>query len=169
MKIKTLGLWLLIGSIVGCTSAEDKDPVKPSGRSADIFLSQHGELRVIAIPDYDSSPPRVDYVLKDKQGKAVYRFPDFHVNGKYAYYETRDISLGDVNHDGRKDVAIIAEFMTGIGPSGAEPFGVAGLYLQTGNGFERAVELEELLNGDRYYGIWKSAADLVAIAASHTQ
>ncbi len=56
------------------------------------------------------------------------------------------MAIVDIDEDGQDDLAVIIEVMTGIGPSGAEPFPLAGVYLRRADGFERATVLEERLD-----------------------
>jgi hypothetical protein len=123
-----------------------------------------GEVRLVAAASTESGPPKVELVLQNRAGEAVYRLPEFWANREYAYYETREAAFADIDHDGLEDIAIIAEYVTGIGPTGAEPFAVAGIYLRRGSGFEPATDLESLVNGTPRSGTWNSIDELVDAA-----
>ena len=48
----------------------------------------------------------------------------------YEFAEIAAVSFQDINRDGNKDIIIIADFMTGIGPNGAKPFPLPIVYLR---------------------------------------
>ena len=48
----------------------------------------------------------------------------------YEFSEIAAVSFQDINRDGNKDIIIIADFMTGIGPNGAKPFPLPIVYLR---------------------------------------
>lgn len=49
----------------------------------------------------------LNFYLLDSNGNVKYEFPDFN-NSKLGYYGIRAIAFNDVNHDGEKDVIVIA-------------------------------------------------------------
>lgn len=51
--------------------------------------------------------------------------------------------------------------MTGIGPSGAEPFPLIGVYLRRTDGFERSAELEERLDSETADESWSDLQSLL--------
>lgn len=120
------------------------------GGGADWYMSAalpaFDAVAITVRSDATTSPPAAEMALEDKAGNPVYRFPPLPGTGSYAYFQTRDMALVDLNEDGRDDVVVIVEVMTGIGPSGAEPFPLAGVYLRRADAFERSTELEERLN-----------------------
>jgi hypothetical protein len=109
-------------------------------------LPAFGAVAITVRSDPAASPPAAVMLLEDAAGNPVYRFPPLPGTGNYAYFETRDMAIADIDEDGQDDLAVIIEVMTGIGPSGAEPFPLAGVYLRRADGFERATALEERLD-----------------------
>jgi len=71
------------------------------------------------------------------------------------------MALADIDKDGQDDLMVIIEAMTGVGPSGAEPFPLFGVYLRRANGFERAATLEERLSSDAADRSWISLQSLL--------
>ena len=124
----------------------------------------HGKVILTVTEDFDASPPRADYVLRTPEGKIVSALPAFYGDGQWAYYDTSRAVFEDIDRDGRRDIVILAQYMTGIGPTGAEPFDVAGFYLRTDEGFMRATRLEDLANAGPQAGKWRSIDDLIALA-----
>lgn len=168
MKIRVIVLPLFLGvySIGGCGEKPHPDEAAEGEVAIDVSLPAYGDVRFVSVGDFDNRP-RVDFFVRDRQGNTLYKFPEFPANREYAYDQTSSVKFEDLNDDGLKDVVIIARYVTGIGPSGAEPFDIAGFYLQREDGFEAAIELAELLNGDKYYGKWHDVEDLIKMAASH--
>jgi hypothetical protein len=82
--------------------------------------------------------------LTDLNKNVIYEFPDF--NRDFELDALRAVSFKDLNQDGLKDVIVIAEYMTGVGPEGAVPFPVAGIYFQRDKQFIRIPELDEAIN-----------------------
>lgn len=111
--------------------------------------------------DATASPPAARMALEDEAGMPVYRFPPLPGTGAYAYFQTRDMAIADIDQDGMDDVVVVIEAMTGIGPSGAEPFPVAGVYLQRTGGFERSVEIEERLTSAAAHEGWSDLQSLL--------
>jgi hypothetical protein len=111
--------------------------------------------------DSRASPPAARMALQDEAGRSVYRFAPLPGTGVYAYFQTRDMALADIDQDGMDDVVVVIEAMTGIGPSGAEPFPLTGVYLRRSDGFERSVELEERLTSAAAHEGWGDLQSLL--------
>lgn len=164
-----LGGLLLLVALSACQSSPGGAPpaaVQPPAADAPLAaadLPGYGEVRLVAVADL-SARPRVDYLLQDSQGRTLVRLPDFPPNQDYAYDDTRAAAFADIDGDGREDIAIIAGFMTGIGPGGAEPFAVAGFYLRAGDGFAADAELGELVNAPGQRARWRSIEELIEVA-----
>lgn len=97
----------------------------------------------------------VKYFLRDQSSDALQELPEFLGNKMGAYWDTQDVVYEDINHDDKKDIIILARYMTGIGPSGSEPFQVPGFYIKTADGFRQDVKLFNEANDENYGGqIW---------------
>lgn len=151
---------LLVVAIGGARALASGGVAEPSLSAT---LPHFGEVSIVTRADLDASPPTARLVLEDRAGRVVYRFPDLPGVGDYAYYRTAALGLEDVDGDGRDDVIAIIELVTGIGPGGADPFPQAGVYLQQGDGFERATTLEEVVNTPPVYGSWADIEGLSTI------
>jgi hypothetical protein len=139
------------------------------GPSLSAVLPRFGEVRIVTRADLAASPPTARLLLEDAAGRPVYRFPDLPGVDQYAYLRTDALALEDIDADGRDDVIAIVELVTGIGPTGAEPFALAGVYLQRDDGFERATELEQFANSPPVYGSWSDIRALSAILKQERQ
>jgi hypothetical protein len=126
-----------------------------------VRLDGFGAVEIVVRGEPAASPPAAVLLLEDEAGAPVYRFPPVPGTGEVAFFRTQDAGLADVDRDGREDVVIVVEAMTGIGPGGAEPFPLAGVYLRRGQGFERATALEERLNSDPVYRRWSDLPTLL--------
>ena len=138
----------------GMVVAADQD------KSIAFHSTKFGSDRLLVHPDGLTSPPSLEITLQDDQSRVVYRFPAFRNTGELAVLNADSIALDDVNHDGQLDLLVVAEAMTGIGPSGAEPFKVAGIYLQTADGFARDIALEDELNSPSGSSKWQTIDEL---------
>jgi hypothetical protein len=121
-------------------------------------------LRLVAIGDLDGVSSRVDYVLQTSDGKTVTELPDFYGNGNWSYWDTRAVAYEDIDGNGHKDIVILARFVTGIGPSGADPFDVAGFYLNTDQGYQSVEDLDDLVNSEQYAQRRGTVEQLVTLA-----
>ncbi|MEM8642659.1 MAG: hypothetical protein AAGG51_28150 [Cyanobacteria bacterium P01_G01_bin.54] len=65
---------------------------------------------------------------------AYYPLPVAEAIPQWILWEVQAIAFGDFNHDGLgPDVIAIADFITGAGPTGSEPFPVTTVYFYQGN------------------------------------
>jgi hypothetical protein len=126
-----------------------------------VTLAGFDAAAIVIRADLDASPPTAALTLENAAGATVYRFPPLPGTGAYAYFATRDLALTDIDGDGKDDVVVIVEVMTGIGPGGAEPFPLAGVYLQRDGDFAPATALDERLNGEPVYGRWSDLRSLL--------
>ena len=87
------------------------------------------------------------YFLKD--GAIEYQFADFYGNRQgWMADEIVAVAFKDLNNDNLKDVIIIANYMTGIGPDAAVPFPVIGVYLNKTEYFDHDDALNADINSD---------------------
>ena len=99
-------------------------------------LPGFGVVSLAAEVDAAASPPAAVIVLKDPNGRVVYRFPGPPGSEEYAFHRVAEAEFKDLDGDGQDDVVAVIEYMTGIGPSAAEPFPLAAIYLRRGPAFE---------------------------------
>ncbi len=119
-------------------------------QSFTVDFAGYGRVTFATYHDLDNSPPNVHfYLLRD--GKVIHELPDFYGNQLWAFDEVDAVAFRDVNGDGLKDILIIAEYITGAGPGGAEPFRVIDVFFRGESGFYREEAISELLNNSENY------------------
>ncbi len=97
------------------------------------------------------------YFLKDDA--IEYQFADFYGNKQgWMADEIVAVAFKDLNSDNLKDVIIIANYMTGIGPDAAVPFPVIGVYINKTETFDHDDAVNSDINSDLSI---KSVADVV--------
>ncbi len=94
----------------------------------------------------DGGTDKLHFYLADDNQAVLYDFPDFYGNQWSTFYELQTVAFEDVNQDGLKDILIIADYMTGVGPDGAMPFHVASIYFQKGKEFVSVPDLDDRMN-----------------------
>jgi hypothetical protein len=150
-----------------------KELASPSGPSATRYPIMdwpiHGEVSLSVDEDLESSPPRVQYRVRGEDDRVILTLPEFYGNGQWSYYDTTGVAFEDIDGDGRKDIVVLARYMTGIGPGGAEPFEVGGFYLRTDGGFARASDLEERVNSGDDVGKWETLDELIVLGRTRFQ
>jgi hypothetical protein len=154
---------VLLDAAAAPASGPEEEP------SLAVVLPGFGAVQIVTRADLAASPPTASLLLEDAAGRPVYRFPGLPGVDEYAYLRTDALALEDIDADGRDDVIAIVELVTGIGPTGAEPFTLAGVYLQRDDGFERATALEQLANSPPVYGSWSDIGALSAILRQQAQ
>jgi hypothetical protein len=69
----------------------------------------------------------------------------------------------DIDGDGLADLVAVVEYVTGIGPGGADPFPLAAVYLRRGDAFEPDESLERRVNEPPFYGQWGDMETLLPL------
>ncbi|MDY8022463.1 hypothetical protein [Paenibacillus polymyxa] len=67
---------------------------------------------------------------KHVENKILYEFPEFYGNNGKMIDRIKAVSFKDLNQDGRTDIVIIADYITGVNAHGIETLPVAGIYFQ---------------------------------------
>ncbi|MGW9527728.1 hypothetical protein ACWHAM_08295 [Paenibacillus terrae] len=79
--------------------------------------------------------------------KILYEFPEFYGNSGRMIDRIKAVSFKDVNQDGRTDIVIIADYITGVNAHGIETLPVAGIYFQKkDNTYTTLSELDKNIN-----------------------
>ena len=127
-------------------------------QSFQVELNDWGEVRFVT---YEPAPSERDlqedvtfYLLKDEE--ILYQFPyidEDHTSGHGFYWDVKFVMFTDTNADGKEDVVIGAEYMTGIGPQGAIPHVAVRIYEDYGDYFTYHEELSDKIND---YLPWES-------------
>ncbi len=112
-------------------------------QSFDVELENFGQVTFVTGSIEEDGLYKLKLYLIDGNGKVLYEFPDFYGNTWPMFFEVWSVAFDDLNGDGLKDVTAIASYMTGIGPTGAQEFPVAGVYFQHGKEFVSIPWLDE--------------------------
>jgi hypothetical protein len=79
--------------------------------------------------------------------KILYEFPEFYGNNGKMIDRIKAVSFKDLNQDGRTDIVIIADYITGVNAHGIETHPVAGIYFQKkDNTYTTLPELDKGIN-----------------------
>lgn len=94
----------------------------------DINLEDFGKVKF--------EPHQVENKLQlflNKAGKQIYKFPEKEI--VWTFESIQAVSFLDINKDKKKDIILVVEYITGIGPNAAVPFPVPIIYLADKNKF----------------------------------
>ncbi|WP_025716668.1 hypothetical protein [Paenibacillus sp. 1-18] len=84
---------------------------------------------------------------KHAENKVQYEFPEFYGNNGRMIDRIKAVSFKDLNQDGRTDIVIIADYITGVNAHGIETHPVAGIYFQKkDNTYTTLPELDKNIN-----------------------
>ena len=125
-----------------------------------VSFKYYKNVEFASYDDYENSPPRVKFYLLRK-GNIIYELPDHFGNESWAFSEMIAVSFKDMNYDGLKDIIVISNYETGIGPTGAEQFKVIDVYFQKVNGFEKNKKISEELNNELNFERLNTIQDIV--------
>ena len=126
-------------------------------QSFQIELNDWGEVRFVSYEPTPSERVHEDvtfYLLKDDE--ILYQFPYISkrpINGMGYFWDVKFVMFTDTNADGKEDVVIGAEYMTGAGPQGAVPHVAVRIYEDCGDYFTYNEELSDKINN---YLPWES-------------
>ena len=109
-------------------------------QSFQVKLNDWGEVRFVSYePDHTGENPLEDVTFYLLRGEEIlYQFPYIGTEdtSDYGmYYDVKFVVFTDTNADGKEDVVIGAEYMTGAGPQGAIPHVVVRIYEDYGDHF----------------------------------
>ncbi len=155
---KIFGIALAMVLLVGCGGHESKERTADAEdiaqeqdrliesriiqeQSFPVELNGWGEVTFVSYKPDDSQGANAwedvsFYLLRD--GVILYQFP-YIGSGKDSdygvYYDLSFVMFMDTNEDGRKDVVVGVQYMTGAGPQGAIPHTVVRIYEDCGDYF----------------------------------
>jgi len=164
MNNKIIVVILTILFSVSLTFGQSDQEIFPKGKkikeqSFKVSFENFNNVEFAAYAEYSSSPPRVNlYLLKD--GEVLYELPDYYGNKSWSFDEVIAVAFKDLNFDGLKDIIVMSNYITGMGPSGTEPFRVIDVYFQKENGFEQVNNISEGLNDPKNYENLKTINDV---------
>ena len=143
--------------LVGCAALADGGEEEVAAAN----LPGFGAVRLIAASDPDASPPAAQLLLQQEGGAVAYRFAPPPGSGEFAFYRVAEARFTDLDGDGQDDLVAVIEYVTGIGPGGAEPFPLAAVYLRRGEAFEPDAAREARANAPPAYDQWHDLATLL--------
>ena len=127
-------------------------------QSFQVKLNDWGEVQFVSYePDHTGENPLEDVTFYLLRGEEIlYQFPYIGTEdtSDYGmYYDVKFVVFTDTNADGKEDVVIGAEYMTGAGPQGAIPHVVVRIYEDYGDHFTYNEEFSDKIND---YLPWES-------------
>ena len=168
-RITILLLCLFLTMVSSCTP-----DIQPRGEliTDQTFKTSFANFKAVTFAsynDYEIGPAKVRfYLLRNEQ--VIFEFPELYIHsGNWSFESLKAISFKDVNSDGLKDVIIIADYVTGIGPTGMIPFLVAGVYLQQEGKFISDNKINKILNAQNNYSKIKTTSDVSALLENNKE
>ncbi|TNE43374.1 MAG: hypothetical protein EP343_33905 [Deltaproteobacteria bacterium] len=79
-----------------------------------------------------------------RDNKVVLQLPAFRGN-QWQVHDVAAVALRDLNRDGKRDILVMVDCMSGIGPQGARPFRVTSTYFADGTSFRTSKVWETML------------------------
>lgn len=83
--------------------------------------------------------------LKDSEGNDLYTFPKPKLVESWDFYSVKAVSFKDLNQDRKKDIIVLADYITGRGSDGSVPFTVPTIYIQKDKEFLSDLDLDNSL------------------------
>jgi hypothetical protein len=113
----------------------------------------HFILQSVTLKDEDTNDlVQAKFFLVDNRQTYVdkgilYEFPEFYGNASRMVTKIKAVAFKDLNQDGRTDIVIIADYVTGVNAHGIETLPVAGIYFQKkDNTYTTLPKLDEEMN-----------------------
>ena len=125
-----------------------------------VQLPQCGRCTFVPVSDVQSRPELSLHLVKD--GQIHYTFPQSDADRTWASYSMLAVAFTDLDSDGQDDVAVLAQYITGIGPSGTQPFPAAAVYFSRDTVFKHDRQISQYLTQE---GI-TTIAELIAAIES---
>lgn len=113
-----------------------------------VTLSNRGDVAFVASKiKREGAPDRLALRFRDVDGSYVPLVPNPEIPD-WTLWDVDAVAFDDVNADGAgPDIVVIAEYMTGAGPTGAQPFPVATVFFNDGEDyFATDSSVDELLS-----------------------
>ncbi len=107
----------------------------------DAQLEGFGKVTMVPTEDTSDGPGKLRLYLVSG-GKPIYLFPD-PKGITWSFDSLDDVTFDDLDGDGRKDLLVVASYMTGAGRGGAEPFPVGFVFFRSGAVFQEDKGLAE--------------------------
>ncbi len=122
-----------------------------------------GQVKLTAGKYDDDGIMRLKLLLSNEAGNVVCELSEL-TDIPWFFENLAAIEFLDADADGFKDIIVIAEYITGVGPDGMIPFPVAIIYFQRDGEFVRDTELEQKLNESETF---TTAEDIVRLVEKY--
>lgn len=120
-------------------AASDELGKKIENQSFEVELPGFGLVEFCSYWYPASKPLSLKFYLF-KNDKVVYELPEYS-NNVNPGVSLEAVAFRDLNDDGNKDIVVISEHVTGIGPQGSVPFVNVGVYLYDSYSFTENEQL----------------------------
>ncbi|MCP1308802.1 hypothetical protein [Paenibacillus tyrfis] len=97
--------------------------------------------------------------LKDAEGQTLYTFPQPKLVASWNFESVKAVSFKDVDGDGKKDVIVLADYITGKGSGGSAAVTAPSIFVQKEKSFVSDYETDNRLNAS---GKMTTVSDVVA-------
>jgi hypothetical protein len=162
-KITVVLLTILFS--VGFTFGQNDKEIYPKGtkienQSFKVSFENFIDVEFASYAEYNHSPSRVNLYLLNND-EVLYELPEYFGNKNWSFDEIIAVSFKDLDFDELKDIIVMTNYITGMGPSGMKPFRVIDVYFQKKNGFEQVENISEELNNPKNYNNLETINDVV--------
>lgn len=165
MSIKNFAVILFTFLLGNFLFGQGVQSIHPGGKkikeqSFEVSFKNFGKVEFASYAEYKHSPPRLNlYLLQD--GNVLYELPDYYGNKSWAFDDVVAVAFQDLNYDNLKDIIVMTNYITGMGPSGMKPFRVIDVYFQKQDGFKQYEDISEELNDPKNYKQLNTIKDVV--------
>ena len=99
-----------------------------------VDLPKCGTCIFVPIRDLQGRPALSLHLVDDD--RVIYSLPQSEHDRNWAAWDVLAVAFTDLDSDGKDDIMVLSEYMTGIGPQGAVPFPAMSIYYMRKQGFE---------------------------------
>lgn len=152
---------IMLLSNISCSEQKKPEGEQISEQTFKANFKNFKDVTFSSYNDFTVGPSKVHFYLL-RNNRIAFEFPDFYIGStSWSFESVKAVSFKDVNKDGLKDVILITEYVTGIGPTGMVPFLVKGVYFQGVGGFTQNNDVSKLLGTEANYPKLKSISSIV--------
>ncbi|WP_139074693.1 hypothetical protein [Paenibacillus elgii] len=149
------------GAASQATPTNDGAPLEEiADQSFQVELESWGKVRFVSAKRANADG-RKELVLslKDAEGHTLYTFPQPKLTASWNFESVKAVSFKDVDGDGKKDVIVLADYVTGKGSRGSAAITAPSIFIQKDKSFVSDVEIDNRLNAS---GKISTVSDVVA-------
>ncbi|WP_088830936.1 hypothetical protein [Paenibacillus tyrfis] len=149
------------GAASQAAPANDGAPLEEiADQSFQVELESWGKVRFVSAKRANADG-RKELVLslKDAEGHTLYTFPQPKLVASWNFESVKAVSFKDVDGDGKKDVIVLADYVTGKDLGGKAAITAPSIFIQKDKSFVSDVEIDNRLNAS---GKISTVSDVVA-------